>query len=105
MSLSLLRFTVLAPHDAVVRHGIFSRHGGVSAPPFQSLNVSYSVGDDLAAVVENRARCAAAVDVALTTVTTAGLVHGAAAAVLDRLPAETLPDGSRIVPDVDALVT
>ena len=26
-------------------HGVFTRHGGVSAPPFDSLNISSSVGD------------------------------------------------------------
>jgi hypothetical protein len=27
-------------------HGVFSRHGGASDPPFSSLNTSYSTGDD-----------------------------------------------------------
>jgi purine-nucleoside/S-methyl-5'-thioadenosine phosphorylase / adenosine deaminase len=32
------------------------RHGGVSAPPFHSLNLSYGVGDDVRSVYENRQR-------------------------------------------------
>lgn len=36
------------------------RQGGVSAPPWDSLNLSYSVGDDARAVAENRRRFAAA---------------------------------------------
>jgi len=38
------RYPVLLgnPH---LKHGVFTRHGGESAPPFHSLNTSYSVGD------------------------------------------------------------
>lgn len=39
-----------------VRHGFFTRSGGVSAGPFQSLNCSYKVGDDPRNVEENRKR-------------------------------------------------
>ncbi|MFO8088262.1 MAG: peptidoglycan editing factor PgeF [Desulfatiglandaceae bacterium] len=34
-------------------HGVFPRFGGVSLPPYKSLNVSYSVGDFPAAVSQN----------------------------------------------------
>ena len=37
-----------------VRHGIFTRQGGVSPEPWGSLNVGGTVGDDLARVKENR---------------------------------------------------
>ena len=37
-------------------HGIFTRQGGVSRPPYDSLNVSLSVGDDPDHVAENRRR-------------------------------------------------
>ena len=37
-------------------HGFSGRNGGVSAPPFSSLNLSFAVGDDPAAVRENRQR-------------------------------------------------
>ncbi len=36
--------------------GFFSRHGGVSPAPFDSLNVSYGVGDDTFLVAANRRR-------------------------------------------------
>jgi YfiH family protein len=42
------------------RHGFFTRRDGVSTGPFASLNCSLSSGDDLAAVLENRARAARA---------------------------------------------
>ncbi|MDT8380242.1 MAG: peptidoglycan editing factor PgeF [Desulfotignum sp.] len=37
-------------------HGVFTRRGGVSRPPFDSLNVGFSSGDDSEAVTENRHR-------------------------------------------------
>jgi len=40
----------------VAAHAVFTRRGGVSAVPYDSLNVSSSIGDDPAAVEVNRAR-------------------------------------------------
>ncbi len=40
-------------------HGFFGREGGVSAPPFDSLNGGFSSGDGIADVLENRRRIAA----------------------------------------------
>lgn len=37
-------------------HGVFTREGGVSPPPFDTLNIGFSVGDDPARVEENRKR-------------------------------------------------
>ncbi len=37
-------------------HGVFTRHGGVSLPPYDSLNVSWSNGDAPEAVRENLTR-------------------------------------------------
>lgn len=41
-------------------HGVFTRRGGISARPFDSLNTSLSAGDDPAAVYANRKRIARA---------------------------------------------
>ncbi|HSX04532.1 MAG TPA: peptidoglycan editing factor PgeF [Rhabdochlamydiaceae bacterium] len=37
-----------------VCHGVFLRHGGISGPPFHSLNMGYTSGDDRTAVFHNR---------------------------------------------------
>ena len=37
-------------------HGVFTRHGGFSDPPYQSLNTSHSVGDGRQNVAQNLAR-------------------------------------------------
>ncbi|CUI17841.1 putative multicopper oxidase [Candidatus Protochlamydia naegleriophila] len=49
-----LEFDLLAdiPH---LKHAVFLRHGGLSQAPFNSLNTSLSVGDNAAAVENNRA--------------------------------------------------
>jgi YfiH family protein len=46
------------------RHGFFTRNGGVSSGAFASLNCGVSTADDVANVLENRARVAAALGVA-----------------------------------------
>ena len=51
------RFPHLTRFDDL-RHGVFSRHGGVSKAPFDTLNISYGLGDEKHHVVENRARIA-----------------------------------------------
>jgi polyphenol oxidase len=42
--------------DAQILHAFSTRQGGVSAPPFASLNLGMSVGDERAQVEENRRR-------------------------------------------------
>lgn len=37
-----------------VRHGVFTRNNGKSSGPFQSLNISFGIGDDDHNVMENR---------------------------------------------------
>lgn len=46
--------------DSGIRFGFTERTGGVSEPPFSSLNLGTHVGDDPAAVTENRRRVLAA---------------------------------------------
>jgi YfiH family protein len=62
----------------VAPHGFFTRRGGVSTGPFASLNCSLSGTDDRAAVLENRARAAAAIGAAPTALVGLTQVHGAA---------------------------
>jgi len=59
-----------------VRHGFLTRQGGVSEPPFDTLNLGHTVGDDLAAVEENHRRALAALDVQHEQVVSPFQVHG-----------------------------
>jgi polyphenol oxidase len=61
---------------APVRHGFFTREGGVSEGIFTSLNCGYGSGDEPTKVAENRGRVAAALDVASASLITAYQVHG-----------------------------
>ena len=88
--------------DAVVT----ARSGGVSSGPYATLNLSLSVGDDPARVLENRRRLAAAFGADPGDFVFARQVHGATVRIVGRANrgsgALTLDDA---VPDTDALVT
>ncbi len=87
---------MLAPHG--IRHGFFTRAGGVSAGLYAGLNVGVGSADERASVIENRARVAAWLGVASGHLVTAYQVHSPDVLVVDG-PIE----GER--PKVDALVT
>lgn len=67
-----------------LRHGVFTRLGGVSAGPFATLNVSLAVGDARDRVVENRARLARALGGRPEHVRATRQEHGAAWRVVTR---------------------
>jgi len=52
------------------------RRGGVSKAPFDSLNLGYSTGDDPQAVLENRRRFVAALEISSERVVVPGQAHG-----------------------------
>ena len=82
-----------------VRHGFFSRQGGVSGGIYASLNCGFGSSDDHASVAENRRRVAAHLMPAASTVLTVHQVHSAVAVVVDG-------DIARAdLPKVDGLVT
>jgi polyphenol oxidase len=64
-----------------VPHAVTLRAGGVSAPPFASLNLGSSVGDDPRAVAENRRRVAGHFGVPPSRLMRASQVHGASVLV------------------------
>lgn len=88
---------MFAHHEvrAGVGAAITDRDGGVSAAPYDALNLGDHVGDDPAAVAENRRRVADAL--AAGPLVMMRQVHGSAVAPVDRVPPEP--------PTVDALVT
>jgi YfiH family protein len=80
-------------------HAVFTRLGGVSREPFATLNVSENVGDDPAAVAENRAHIYAHMDIRAEQVVTTGQVHG------NRVAWVAADDAGRTLPQTDGLVT
>ncbi len=63
-----------------VKQAVFTRRGGVSPSPWQSLNVGGTVGDDAARVRENRVRSFSALDRRLESLFDVWQVHSAEAA-------------------------
>ena len=84
---------------AGLRHGIFTRLGGVSAAPFESLNVGSTVGDEQSHVLENRERLAGALGVRDEDMHTTWQVHRADVLVLHSADRQWPP------PKADALIT
>ncbi|MEU9583089.1 peptidoglycan editing factor PgeF [Streptomyces werraensis] len=79
--------------------GFTDRWGGVSAAPYEELNLGGAVGDDPGNVRTNRELAAKALGVDPDRVVWMNQVHGADAVVVDE------PWGDRPVPEVDAVVT
>jgi purine-nucleoside/S-methyl-5'-thioadenosine phosphorylase / adenosine deaminase len=103
-ALRLLAWPALAASgaDAVVT----ARTGGVSDGPYATLNLSLSVGDDPACVLENRRRLATALGAGPEDFVFARQVHGSGVRVVGEAErgsgAFSLDDA---IPDADALVT
>ncbi|MDZ7640447.1 MAG: polyphenol oxidase family protein [Desulfurivibrio sp.] len=95
--MDIIAYDHLAAH--AVPHGCWNRRGGVSPPPWDSLNVSYGVGDTQERVAANRQRLLAAHD--LSSLVAARQVHGREVYVCQQPPASTVLE----VAGYDALVT
>lgn len=84
---------------AGLRHGIFTRRGGVSNGAWSSLNLGASIGDDIQAVRENHARLYAALGVNAQRATSCWLVHSTDVIVVGE------PKNGRQLPKADCLIT
>jgi len=82
-----------------VRHGFFTRQGGVSAGLYASLNCGFREGDKTENVVENRSRAASALGLAGENLVVARQVHGTDVAVVKK------PWKRADAPEADALAT
>ena len=87
------------PDNGVAGHAVFSRRGGVSAAPFDSLNLSVSVPDERDRVYANRRRAFGLFGRDTDTVVHAHLVHGSAVARV------TQADNGTWLKHVDGLIT
>lgn len=96
-SLRIYEFKSLVHPDLV--QAVFTRHGGVSPQPWQSLNVGGTVGDERARVVENRRRSFEAVERSLESIYDPWQVHSANVLVVEA------PRGAGDFVQADALLT
>jgi copper oxidase (laccase) domain-containing protein len=81
-------------------HGLFTRHGGVSPAPWDSLNLGGTVGDERANVIENRRRLFEALDRPVESIFDSWQVHGREVICVDRPRPLDAPH-----PKADAILT
>ncbi|MDP6590220.1 MAG: peptidoglycan editing factor PgeF [Alphaproteobacteria bacterium] len=74
----------LAAASGAVRHGFFTRAGGVSGGLYASLNCGYGSNDEYDAVRENRSRAAAALGLSADDLCSAYQIHGTAHVVVEK---------------------
>ncbi len=86
-------------------HGVYTRRGGVSLPPYESLTVAWNNGDDAAAVRENLSRVRESLGARFLA--SSLQVHGDTIQVLERGPLENADSDAFLIraPSGDALVT
>ena len=84
---------------AGIRHGFFTREGGVSGGIYASLNCGLGSDDDKDDVLENRRRAAAHLGASHNDIVTVYQIHSATALVIDQ------PFEPGTAPQADALVT
>ena len=97
-SLVYYQFENLSSQEHVC-HAVFTRLGGTSLPPYDTLNLGRSVGDTEQAVHENYARICRELGISIASLVTGYQVHSDVVAVVG--PNER----GNILPTTDALVT
>lgn len=80
-----------------VRHGFFTRHGGVSEGVYDSLNVGLGSGDRVGDVLENRRRAARAFGAEAEALATCFQIHSATVKVATAPWGLERPDGDGVV--------
>ncbi len=89
-----------------VKHGMSTRIGGVSNPPFAELNLGLRSGDEIDNVIINRQRFCEAIQVDFSRVITAQQVHGNDVAIVTaREAGRGAKNYFEALPATDALVT
>lgn len=84
-----------------VRHAVFTRQGGVSQPPWDSLNMGLTVGDDPAAVMRNWVLAFETVGRDEVTLSDSWLVHGSNVLVYE----QPRPKAQKTPPKADIILT
>lgn len=102
-NISFFRFASFAANGTIEHggfdHAVFTRQGGISPAPYDTLNLSVSVPDDQANVYANRARAYATLGRRNDSLVHAYLAHGADVAQV------TPHDYGRYVGPADGLIT
>lgn len=81
--LPAFQFHIFQKFSAGAEHAVFSREGGVSIKPYNSLNVRFGIGDRHENVVENRRRICDALGLECDRLVSANQTHGKNVAVVE----------------------
>ena len=104
-SLSTFRFQNLSKQSGV-DHFVSTRIGGLSPPPYESLNLGFHVEDTAKTVLKNRERLAANIGIPLSDFTIARQVHsGTVTIVTEGMRGYGAADLDTAVEATDAMVT
>lgn len=95
---AVFRFASLASAH-VLLHAISTRLGGASLPPYDTLNLSWTTGDDAQTVEENHRRLCSTLGIPRSALVSPRQVHGANVRRVGAM------DRGHIMPDCDALIT
>jgi polyphenol oxidase len=102
--LPVFQFHLLQKFSDQVEHAVFSREGGVSKRPYDSLNVRFGIGDNHKNVQENRKRVCNALGIEPERLVSANQTHSKNVKVIDDAALEKMSPGYEF-DDVDAFVT
>jgi polyphenol oxidase len=94
--MSLIRPVILRPSifpESRIVAGFTTRHGGDSEPPFDSLNLGMSTGDDRSTVARNRVAAFESLGFEIDDVAFAGQIHGSHVRVVTKAGLYTGTDG------------
>lgn len=87
-----------------IRHGFFTRQGGVSQGVYASLNAGPGSKDDAAAVAENRRRAAEALGAGPESLVTCYQIHSVMARVTEKPWGDNRPEGDAVITRTRGLV-
>ena len=104
-SSSIFRFRNLS-NQGGVDHFVSTRIGGLSLPPYESLNLGFHVGDCPETVLKNRERLAADIEIPLSDFTLARQIHsGTVTIVTEQMRGYGAVDFNTAIEETDAMVT
>lgn len=104
-SLSTFRFQNLSKQSGI-DHFVSTRIGGLSPPPYESLNLGFHVGDNAKTVLKNRERLAANIGIPLSDFTIGKQVHsGTVTIVTEEMRGYGAADHDTAVEGTDAMIT
>lgn len=104
-SLSVYQFENLLSYPGLL-HFVSSRKGGVSKAPYSSLNLAFHVGDDPQSVIINRQILTSALEIPMTSITSAKQIHCDTVKVVTKdLTGRGAYDYESALNDTDALIT